>query len=257
VCTLAIYIGQFTMFPLVVAANRDEFLTRPARPPLLLREHPRVVGGRDEHAGGTWLGITERGVVAGLLNRRTAAAPVASKRSRGLLLLDVLTAESAAAAVGLLAATDASTYNAFNLLVADRERALVAQNHDDGIRFTPLARGVHVLTNLDVNDPTCPKVARSHELFAAAGAEFAARSLKGMAQDASAELRTALGAILADHATALDPRRPDVLGALCVHADGFGTRCSSLLFLDAAGRWEHWFADGPPCRTAYAPALTP
>ncbi len=26
---------------------------------------------------------------------------------------------------------------------------------------------------------------------------------------------------------------------------------------DARGRWQHWFADGPPCRIPYSPALTP
>jgi uncharacterized protein with NRDE domain len=249
-CTLAIYVDQFAGHPLVVAANRDEFLARPASAPLLLRDGPRIVGGRDLLAGGTWLGISEHGLLAGLLNRRTAAAPVASKRSRGLLLMEVLASDRAADAERLLAATDPTAYNAFNLLVADRTRALVAQNHDDGMRLTALPRGVHVLSNLDVNDPTCPKVARSHELFAAAGARFAGHG------DA-AEFRAALAAVLADHTIALDPRLPDALGSLCVHTDAFGTRCSSLVFLDDAGRWQHWFADGPPCRTPYAPALTP
>jgi uncharacterized protein with NRDE domain len=249
-CTLAIYVRRFPAFPLVVAANRDEFLDRPASAPLLLAEHPRIVGGRDERAGGTWLAVSDRGMVAGLLNRRAGEAPIASKRSRGELPLMALGEASAAMAEHRLRAIVADDYNAFSLLVADRERAWVAHNRDGVLHVVPLEPGLNLLTNLDVNDPTCPKIGRSHHLFAAAGDAFAADG------DCPA-FRASLRGILADHTTALDRRLPDALGALCVHTDRFGTRCSSLLFLDADGRWEHWFADGPPCEAAYQPAATP
>jgi len=249
-CTLAVYVRRFAEYPLVVAANRDEFLARPATSPLLLSPSPRIVGGRDLLAGGTWLGISEHGVAAGLLNRRTADAPVADKRSRGLLMLETLAAPSAADAAQVLAATDPATYNAFTLLVADARTAVVAQNRPDGMQLTELTAGVHVLSNLDFDDPTCPKRARSHERFARVATAFEADG------DLDA-FRDALRTILSDHTVALDPRLPDALGSLCVHTEHFGTRCSSLVFLDARGTWSHWFADGPPCRVPYSPALTP
>ena len=55
VCTLAIYTRVLPGLPLVVAANRDEFYARPASGPTLLASEPRIVGGRDLLAGGTWL----------------------------------------------------------------------------------------------------------------------------------------------------------------------------------------------------------
>ncbi|TML39468.1 MAG: NRDE family protein [Actinobacteria bacterium] len=59
--------------PLIVAANRDELLDRPAVAMTVLQAHgPRILGGRDELAGGTWLAVNEAGVVAGL---PTAATP--------------------------------------------------------------------------------------------------------------------------------------------------------------------------------------
>jgi len=250
VCTLAVYVQRFAAYPLVIAANRDELLARPATAPLLLSASPRIVGGQDLLAGGTWLGISERGVAAGLLNRRTADAPVADKRSRGLLMLETLAAASAADAAGVLAAIDPTTYNAFTLLVADARTAVVAQNRPDGMQLTTLSPGVHVLSNLDFDDPTCPKRARSHERFARIGTACEHTG------DVAA-FRDALRTILSDHTVALDPRLPDALGSLCVHTEHFGTRCSSLVFLDAHGGWSHWFADGPPCRVPYAPALTP
>src|ERR1700682_1686246 len=71
-CTLAIYFRVFGDYPVVVAANRDEFLNRPALPPTELGDRPRIIGGKDLRAKGTWLGINEHGLIVGLLNRRFA-----------------------------------------------------------------------------------------------------------------------------------------------------------------------------------------
>src|SRR5437870_4054608 len=98
-CTLAIYFQTFPDYPVVIAANRDEYLERPAVPPTNLCDHPRIVGGKDLRANGTWLGINEYGLVAGLLNRRNGEAENdPNLRSRGLLCLDVLKHRSAAEA---------------------------------------------------------------------------------------------------------------------------------------------------------------
>ncbi len=206
-CTLAVYVRRFAEYPLVVAANRDEFLARPAMSPLLLSPAPRIVGGRDLLAGGTWLGISEHGVAAGLLNRRTADAPVADKRSRGLLMLETLAAPSAADAAQVLAATDPATYNAFTLLVADARTAVVAQNRPDGMQLTELTAGVHVLSNLDFDDPTCPKRARSHERFARVATAFEADG------DLDA-FRAALRTILSDHTVHGALRHPLLVAGL-------------------------------------------
>ncbi len=53
--------------PLIVGANRDEILDRPTTPITVLEAGPpRVLGGRDELSGGTWLAVNEDGVCAGL-----------------------------------------------------------------------------------------------------------------------------------------------------------------------------------------------
>src|SRR5439155_546345 len=92
-------VGVFPSWPLVVAANRDEYLARPAAPPTLLRETPpRAFGGRDLTAGGTWLGVSEVGLVAGMLNRRSTVPPDPACRSRGQLCLDLLGCATAAEA---------------------------------------------------------------------------------------------------------------------------------------------------------------
>ena len=102
-CTLAIYFRVFPDYPVVVAANRDEFLDRPALAPTALGDRPRIVGGKDLRASGTWLGINQHGLIAGLLNRRIAeTGPNDDKlRSRGLLCLDALQYSTAASALHL------------------------------------------------------------------------------------------------------------------------------------------------------------
>src|SRR5262249_41577453 len=122
VCTLAVFHRVFPAYPLVVAANRDEFLARPAAPPARLPELAGGAGGgRDLLAGGTWLGLAEPGLVAGMLNRRGSALPDPTRRSRGLLCLELLGATGARAAAASLRDEPPRRYNSFNLLVADRE----------------------------------------------------------------------------------------------------------------------------------------
>jgi uncharacterized protein with NRDE domain len=242
VCTLAVFHRVFPAHPLVVAANRDEYLARAAAPPARLPEVPvRAVGGRDLVAGGTWLGLAETGLVVGMLNRRSATLPDPTRRSRGLLCLELLGASGASEAAGLLRDEPDGRYNSFNLLVADRDEAFVATAGSDGaLRVEALPPGLHLLTNLDVNDPTCPRIAASHQGFAAAGAVFAADGDVATFVDR-------LRSVLADHATALDPRGP---GSLCLHFPAYGTRSSTVLVVPRSdGPFHYFHADGPPCRT--------
>ena len=249
-CTLAAFVGVFPSWPLVVAANRDEYLARPAAPPTLLRETPpRAFGGRDLTAGGTWLGVSEVGLVAGMLNRRSTAPPDPACRSRGQLCLDLLGCATAAEAATRVGAEPPGRHNPFNLLVADPTAAfVVSQPRGERPRAMRLEPGLHLLTNLDLNDPTCPRIAASHQGFAATGDAFA--------RDGDVDaLVSRLQTVLADHATALDPRGP---GNLCVHMGPYGTRSSSVLLVPAGAEPVRYFhADGPPCRTRLEPVPLP
>jgi uncharacterized protein with NRDE domain len=122
VCLLIVLTRLDDGAPLVVAANRDERLDRPATAAAVLAETgPRVLGGRDELAGGTWLAVNEHGVVAGLTNRPSPAGRDATKRSRGELPLALARHADATSAVEDLARDVRSEdYNAAWLLVGDR-----------------------------------------------------------------------------------------------------------------------------------------
>jgi len=240
-CTLAAYVGCWPTLPLLVAANRDEFLDRPARDPAVIAVEPWVFAGQDLSAGGTWFGLNAHGMVVGLLNRRRPGGPDPDRRSRGLLCLEVLQTTGPAAAASLLERVRPADYNGFNLLVADRQEALVATPTDTAVRITRLPPGLHLLTNLDLNDPTCPRIAKSSKHFAA---------LSLPAGGDAAALVAPLRMLLSDHSTALDPRT-DVIDTLCVHKPGYGTRSASVVALAGDGRPRWWHASGPPCRTPF------
>ena len=246
-CTLAAYVRCTPSLPLLVAANRDEFLDRPTADPQVLIVDPWAFGGQDLSAGGTWFGVNGAGMVVGLLNRRRPSGPDPGLASRGLLALTMLQQPGVAAACRALEGIEGSAYNAFNLLVADRHGAIVATNREGAIQITRLEPGIHLLTNLELNDPTCPRIAKSWQRF---------RSLDLAAASDPATLVPCLQTILADHSTALDPRA-DVIDTLCVHLPGYGTRSSSIVAAGATGSLRFWHAAGPPCRTAYRELLLP
>lgn len=249
-CTLAIYWRISTELPLVVAANRDEFISRPTAEPRVISHAPWVVAGQDLSAGGTWLGINGHGLIVGLLNRPGADPPDPARRSRGLLCLEALQMTSVPEVVDRVTGQEASGYNGFNLLAADENAAYVLSNDGSTIRSVRLSPGVHVLTNMNLNDPTCPRIAKSHQLF---------RDVSLPADDGqTSELLRQLRAILSDHEVILDPRVPDRRNTICVHRDEYGTRSSSVLIVPARGRpMQFWHAAGPPCRTEYEPVPLP
>ena len=116
-CILMVIHQSVQDYPIVLAANRDEYRDRPAQVPHMLRQTPTVWGGKDARAGGTWLGINAHGVVVGLTNRRMQPEQEndANRRSRGLLCLDILQSRTAEEAADFLDRAPPDFYNPFNV----------------------------------------------------------------------------------------------------------------------------------------------
>ncbi|HZU78488.1 MAG TPA: NRDE family protein [Acidimicrobiales bacterium] len=237
--------------PLVVGANRDERLERPAVPMAVLRgAGPRILGGRDEEAGGTWLAVNEHGVFAGLTNRPLPEGRDPAKRSRGALPLLLTGARTAAEAVADAERTvDPSAYNPAWLLVGDRDD-LYALDLSRGphLHVTPLQPGVHVLENQAIDEPS-DKAAHVRALLGA--------DLESLA---AADRRRRIRTVLADHVPAVSEEngsvRPAFTTAACVHADHYGTRWSGLVEVPSERDAPPFFAfaDGPPCRSPWGDA---
>lgn len=229
-CTILIASRCVAGAPLLIAANRDELLDRPAAPAGILAEGPPLVaGGRDLLAGGTWMAVAADGRVAAVTNRHVGERDPA-RRSRGELPLAVL---GAADPVALLDGLDPAAYNPANVLLASPDLLVVrhlAPGHDGAAWLGP---GTHVLTTVDVDDPQSPKVHRLTALLEAA---------VGAARDGPQAL-SRMEALLADHG----PDGARGLDAACVHLERYGTRSASSVLVDGAGRVTYHVAESRPC----------
>jgi uncharacterized protein with NRDE domain len=92
-CLIAIARGASTKFPLVIAANRDELYARPTRPAHVWDDDPRIVGGRDLRAGGSWLALRRGGRFAAITNVRGIGRGEGGP-SRGGLVADFVRGET-------------------------------------------------------------------------------------------------------------------------------------------------------------------
>jgi uncharacterized protein with NRDE domain len=253
-CTIVALQGVHPAYPLIVAANRDEFTSRRASGPVVLSGSPRVVGGRDLRALGTWLGVTARGFFVGLTNQRTWALPDAARASRGPLVLDALRLGSVDAVAAHLAGLAPRAHNPFNLMFGDAAGLAVAYVRDEAplAEVARLGAGLHVLANDRMGSPWFPK-----ERLPGARLDVAALAAMGL-DDVFAALR----AVLVDHtippgipAPPAGSLMPAVfarrLQSMCVHAPGYGTVSATMLAVSRDGVARYLFAEGRPCTHAF------
>ena len=160
-------------YPLVVAANRDEFFARPAAPAAFWRDAPQVLAGRDLEAGGTWLGVSRERRFAALTNYREGGRQLPDARSRGALVAEFVRGRTHLAAYLAQVAATAADYNGFNLFVGDGERLAYYANRGDG-RPRWLTPGIYGLSNHLLDTPW-PKLASAKAAFAEALAGLPAR----------------------------------------------------------------------------------
>jgi len=261
-CTLII--GRDVVVPgsILLGANRDEDPGRASDPPGVLSEAPRLIGGRDRRAGGTWLAVREARAVVAILNRPDRAVEPEphppDRRSRGSLVLEVAAAEAAPSAAvaasvapgpggatpgdGLseaalrraVAALGTARYRPCTLLFATPESCwLMALESDGAPRFEPIARGWHVLTHADLDDALEPRTARL------------TRELAGFMPSSLDQAGRRLEELLRSHGDE-DAGLPPV----CLHEGRMVTVSSSIVWL-ARGEARYRHAEGRPCERAW------
>src|SRR4051812_28130091 len=169
-CTLAILRRPEHDWPVIIGANRDEMVDRPADPPA--RHWPdraEIVAGRDRLAGGSWLGLNDWGVAAAVLNRHGSLGPAAGARSRGELVLEALDHADAVAAAGALSDLDPAAYRSFNLIVADNRDAFWLRHAETGrIEVRPVKDGLSLIAAGEIDDLRPPRLALAKPRFRAA-----------------------------------------------------------------------------------------
>ena len=249
-CTMVVLYRPGHPWPLLFAANRDEMADRPWAPPARhWQDRANVVAGRDELAGGTWLGLNDYGLLAGISNREGSLGPAPDKRSRGELVLEALDHSDAKDAANALADVDVNAYRPFNMIVGDNRDVfwLCNRGGKNGPRggqmvVNAVPPGISMVTSRDRNDAKSPRIHAYLPRFEAA--EF---------PDPDAGEWGAWEALLASRVHDLESGPS---AAMCVVTDtNYGTLSSSLIALPAAnmeGRKPVWrFSAGCPGEVAY------
>lgn len=215
-------------YPLLVAANRDEFYDRPAEGIHIWKEHPDLLAGRDLQAGGTWMGVTRGGRFAAITNHRNPPTTPARPRSRGMLTLDFLTGDADPG--HYLRALDGGSYAGFNLVLGDGRSLFYYSNIEGEVRELPA--GVYGLSNGLLNSAWPKQASAANRLEAL---------LPGPVDHAS------LADTVSSREPAADDQLPDTgvdlaleraLSSQFIAMPDYGTRATTTLISDLDGRIE-------------------
>lgn len=228
-CILFIASQQRKDYPLIIAANRDEFHARPTQGSHIWSSHPPIFAGKDLQAGGTWMGVTRGGRISALTNIRKPGSDKQDAISRGHLVLNYLTSADSDEQFTAQMHQHRADYNGFNLLYGTWKSLQVYNNHSG--RHEPVAAGVHGLSNASLNAPW-PKVSRG----VAALTEYCEFQPTLNEQD--------LFRLLQDDTQAPDEALPDTgiekkwekrLSPIFIRSQDYGTRASTLLLVKRDG----------------------
>lgn len=211
---------------LILSANRDEFLQRPAQPLHAWPDAKGVYAGKDLSQGGSWLGIHTNGRFAALTNHRDMRSQGPENPiSRGNLVVDFLTSNLSALEYLTLLEESSALYAGYNLLVADPHQLGYYSNKSaQSARILP--PGLYGLSN-GLLDTPWPKV------------ESAKRTLATWLQQQPDE-QSSLCHLLSSTLVADDSSLPDtgiglemerILSCEKIITPNYGTRCSTGLVL--------------------------
>ena len=146
-------------FPLIVAANRDEFYQRPTKKAQFWDDFPTILAGRDLQQGGTWIGVSKTGNFAALTNVRELTQ-MENARTRGELVVNFLKENITPTDYLEKIKNKSNQYNGFNLLVGSVSSLYWFSNRDG--RIFEVEDGIHSVSNAALNTPW-PKVKKGKE----------------------------------------------------------------------------------------------
>ncbi len=222
-CLILFAINKHPDYPLIIAANRDEFYARPSKTLDWWPENPQILAGQDLESGGSWFGLNRKGYFAAVTNYREAGTNRPECPSRGLLVRDYLLEKTPVERNWLK--SYAKEFNGFNLLYGKWNQLNWLSNRSD--QHLPLQSGLFGLCNSLLDTPW-PKLVRGKMLL-----RQALKQQKMSSQD--------LLQILQDDQLAADDKLPDtgigegwekILSPIFIRSEHYGTRSSTILLID-------------------------
>lgn len=236
-CLAVVALDVSRRYPFVVAANRDEFFDRPAkrlgwwsfRP-----ETPEILAGRDELAGGTWMGLTQAGRFGLVTNVRRPWLEDTEAPSRGTIVPRWLAGDARADLLWPQIAMGG--YAPFNLLALDFRTGDGFWGTNAGGRTQRLSGGLFGLSNAGLDTPW-PKLQRlKHQVTDFLKADLSPEQLIARLFSALQDPTRAEDADLPDTGIGADKER--MLSSIFVRSDDgrYGTRCSTVLVAERVNR---------------------
>ena len=217
-------------YRLIVAANRDEFYSRPTEPAHFWRDQPAVLAGRDLEQMGTWLGITTSGRLAALTNFRNPNENKKNKQSRGHIVRDFLTGQKPPDEFLIELQSKREKYQGFNILISDHTSLFYYSNVENEIK--PLKPGLYGLSNhlLDTRWPKVQKGKKQLEQLLKMDKPVDEEDLFRMLRDDEPAPKETLPN------TGIGKELEEKLSSIFIKTPDYGTRCSTIIIIDSAGK---------------------
>ncbi len=232
-CLVFIAVNRHADYPLIVAANRDEFYDRPTKPLHRWPAHEGITlyAGQDERMGGTWMGVTDQGRFAIVTNVRETHA-FTGTLSRGQLPLDWLYSDISATEFGEQLHTHAADYAAYNCVFGSLntpQPELFHISNRGSDKITPLTQGVWGLSNAHLDTPWYKVTHGKSRLAPLLQTPLIPQQwIAAMSSHTQAPVDQLPN-------TGVDPALEQHLSSMFIQMPDYGTRCTSLLTTDHAG----------------------
>jgi uncharacterized protein with NRDE domain len=233
-CILFIAVNQHPLYPLIIAANRDEFHARPTQAAHFWESDNNILAGKDLTAGGTWMGINTKGSIAALTNIRAPGKERENAITRGELVTNFINKNNKQNDYLQTLRSTHDHYNGYNLLFGNIDQLQVYNSFED--TAYELEDGVYGLSNASLNSPW-PKL------------DMGRSALANYCSHADILSHEHLFELLGNNLPAKDEELPDTgiplelekkLSSIFIISPEYGTRSSTVLLVDKNKKvyWE-------------------
>jgi len=229
-CLILISFKQHAGWPLLLAANRDEFFERPTQAAKFWDDNPSILAGRDLKLGGTWLGMDKSGRIAAVTNYHEPSESRTGLKSRGFLVSNYLIGNKSPEDYLHTISGEIAQYDGFNLFVGDMDSLHFYSSYT--AQPVLLEPGIHGISNGNLDYPW-PKVTKGKDdirkildsdLYAEPESYFKLLADRDIPDDSRP-----LG-----NGEEIVPERS--LAPVFVQGEHYGTRSSSVILCQADGR---------------------
>ncbi len=224
-----IFINQHADYPIIIAANRDEYYARPTVNAHFWTGKP-ILAGKDLLAGGTWLGVTRTGRFAAVTNYRQPEQ-LPSGKSRGLLVTDFLESNLSQNEFSELLSQTSGDYAGYNCVFGNLSTKSTDIQYVSNRAKSPLTinHGIVGLSNALLDTPWPKVILGKKRISALLENRFDIEEWMYALKDN----QCADDIHLPETGLTIETERK--LSPIFIQSDNYGTRCSTVITIGKSG----------------------